>query len=225
MGHLLRRVAVFALPECYCFGFGGGGPGTTFHPPDPTTPLHLREPGTHGSAMLAHPAVLLLGALKEQASRSAPSYSGTNDTAAFVITGGKGVRRAFRILIVDRQRALRIRHAGPATPVDAGKVGAPLVRITSLSVSQARGPDRGAATSVAKAVAALAIVCATACRHVLGPGSRGIILRDSLVDRRALESRRRLTRVGERRGVLQRCWCHRYLCRMFDAPPRRRVVG
>jgi hypothetical protein len=204
MGHLLRRAAVFALPECYCFGFGGGGPGTTFHLPEPTTPLHSREPGTQGSAMLAHPAALSLGVLRGQDSRSAPSYSGPNDTAALVITGGKGVRRAFRILIVDRQRALRIRHAGPATPVDTGKVAAPLVRVTSLSVSQARRPDRGAAASVAKAVAALVIVRATACRHVLGPGSRGIILCDSLVDRRALEPRRRLNRVGERRGLLQR---------------------
>jgi hypothetical protein len=148
------------------------------------------------------PGVLLFRPLRKGGSRSVRIYTTTDDTTALVSTGDPGVRSAFGIsngiFRFTSPLALRIRHAGPATPVNTGEVVAPLVAITSLSVLLVPGPDRGAATSVAKAIAALTIACATARRHVLGPGSRRVILCDSLVDRRALEPRRRLTRAGGR---------------------------
>jgi hypothetical protein len=111
---------------------------------------------------------------------------------------------------VAHPRALRIRYAGPVTPVNTG-TGAIIrtVRFTSLSVLQGRGPDRGAAPSIAKPIAALAIVRATTLRHVLGPGSRRIILREAPVEWRTPEPRTWLIHFGERRGVLRRRRGHR----------------
>jgi hypothetical protein len=146
-------------------------------------------------------------------------------------------------LNVARPRALRVRYTGPVTPINTGKVTImETVPFTTLSVLQGRGPDRGAATSVAKPVAAFAIVRATALRHVRRPGPRRKIVCDVLVERRTHDARTWLLHVGERRRVLRKRWrcrrlhrrgrtigwrrrCRRIWVRMLDAPSPRRFVA
>jgi hypothetical protein len=98
--------------------------------------------------------------------------------------------------------ALRIGYAGPATTIDTGTVEAIVVLFTWLAVCCATAPERGAVFSVAKPVAALAIVRATPLRHVLGPGYLRAIVHDELVARRELDSIPFLKLFGPRKGAL-----------------------
>jgi hypothetical protein len=68
--------------------------------------------------------------------------------------------------------ALLVGHTGPAALVNTEiTAAAPPVVFTSLPVSFTIGPDRGAAPSVAKPIAAFVILHTTALRHVLRPGA------------------------------------------------------
>src|SRR5687767_3486237 len=89
----------------------------------------------------------------------------------------KHVTMAMRVLQVA-PCTLRIRYTRPITPVNTGKGAA--VLFTRLSVLRYVGPDCCAATSVAKAIAALVVLLATALRHVFGPRPRRIILGERL---------------------------------------------
>ena len=114
----------------------------------------------------------------------------------------KHVRAALRILHVTHPRTLRVRHAGPKTPVNTKK--ATEVPFTRLSVLRYIGPDSGAAASVAKAIAALVVLLATTLRHVFGPRPRRPILGECLWTL-LLHFRR-----GRRFG--RRCWRRREAC-------------
>ena len=94
---------------------------------------------------------------------------------------------AFRILHIVRPFALRIRYAGPASPINTRKEAALAVPFTSLPQREVPCPDRGAASSIAKPVAALVVLRATALRHVLRPGACRFIPPDRLIDRRKHE--------------------------------------
>jgi hypothetical protein len=91
----------------------------------------------------------------------------------------KHVRTALRVLQFA-PRTLRIRYTRPITPVNTGKGAAVGGPFTWLSVLRYIGPDRGAAASVAKAIAALTVLLATALRHVLGPRPRRPVLGERL---------------------------------------------
>jgi hypothetical protein len=173
---------------------------------------------------------------------------GGNRAHALARTGGKYVTAAYHIVFAEIAAlpiALRLRCAGPATPVDAGTYAAVILRFTIPSVIHATGPYSGAAASVAKPVAALAIFHATALGHVLGPVSLRTIIHDGLVDRRERAARvllinlglqqrarhrgrrrdgrrfRRRRKAGWRRRRRRRAWDHR----MLDALSLTRFVA
>jgi hypothetical protein len=106
------------------------------------------------------------------------------------------------IRMAELLHALLVGHAGPAAPLEADPI-APVAyepRVmryfavdTVLSEPFATGPDRGAASSVAIPIAALAVVRAVALRHILGPssGQRDPVCNDAILDDRFVERRER----------------------------------
>ena len=148
-----------------------------------------------------------------QVSSRALRKDGSNPAPALATAGDIWVRNAARINIVCpvvRPRTLRIRYTGPITPVDTGKRDA--VLFTWLSVLPSIVPECGAAASVAKAIAALAILLAITLRYVLGHGPRRLILGERLRTLLLLHGRRR-RRFGRRcwrrretRWCGRRCW-------------------
>lgn len=150
---------------------------------------------------------------------------GRKYTRALATAGDNSVRSAPRILQVA-PRALRIGYTGPVAPINTGQV-APVL-FARLSVLRHIGPDCCAAPSVAKAIAALAVLLATALRHVLRPGPGRLIFGERLWTL--------LLHFRRRRRFRRRCWRRCEACRccgrrcwswvgMLDTSSRRRLVA
>lgn len=151
-----------------------------------------------------------------------------------------GLRKAARL------HALRVRLAGPATPLEADPVAqVPLDLMarhrpaidTSLSVPFVAGPDGGAVPPVAKPIAALAIVRAIAIRHILRPSSGLRHLREphdepwrwpAIVGDRLIEwSERSFWRQESRilRSRRRSHWHRWWLWRMREPHSRRCIIA
>ena len=147
---------------------------------------------------------------------------------------------------------LRVRRARPAAAIDT-EVPTLHVLFTSLAMSFATCPDRGATIAVAKPIAALVIGRARSIGHIHRPSSLRTIIQDGLVLGRGLQasislinfgvqqegprSRRRRRHPRRRRmrcivGRSRRCrgpwqsaraWIHVY--RMRDTTPSRRLLA
>jgi hypothetical protein len=141
---------------------------------------------------------LLLGLLRGGSWRGL-AFDGSSNTPAFTRTRDVGVGDADWIFLVAYPRTLRIGYTRPATPVNAGIEDAVVVFFTLHAIPCVTGPEWGAAISVAKPIAALVILRASAVRHVFGPGSLRTIIEDGLVERRELDPPIFLKIIGARR--------------------------
>jgi hypothetical protein len=83
---------------------------------------------------------------------------------------------------------LRVRRARPAAAIDTELARALHVLFTSLAMSFATCPDRGATIAVAKPIAALVIGRARSLGHIHRPSSLRTIIQDGLVLRRGLQA-------------------------------------